>query len=92
MPPQQVHPHHHQQQQPLSHLPPPPGDNLMAPLPGGSGAPGSTNSPLARQNSDTLYVIQNPSEEGEERYNMAMGVKIAEGGSQDPPEGETNDQ
>ncbi|QDZ19113.1 hypothetical protein HOP50_02g16260 [Chloropicon primus] len=33
---------------------------------------------LSRQNSNTLYVIQNPSEEGEERYNMAIGVKVVE--------------
>ena len=28
-----------------------------------------------RQGSNSLYVIQNPSEEGEEVFNMAIGLK-----------------
>jgi len=43
---------------------------------GGSSMPAQQNSDfLQRQNSNSLYVIQNPSVEGEEVFSMAIGVK-----------------
>jgi hypothetical protein len=36
---------------------------------------GSQLGDFQRQNSNSLYVIQNPSEEGEEVFNMAIGLK-----------------
>ena len=45
--------------------------------PGTSGAQGQGNiHGFQRQVSNTLYVVQNPSPIGEERYNMSIGVKL----------------
>lgn len=65
------------QDQPGSLLPP-----LSAPQSDASGSYGGSQDPMGsslgdfqRQNSNSLYVIQNPSEEGEEVFNMAIGLK-----------------
>jgi len=42
---------------------------------GQSGAGGSGEPAFKRQESNSLYVIQNPSAEGEEVFNMAIGIK-----------------
>ena len=44
---------------------------------GGGGSPSQDNEvPECGKQSSTLYVIQHPCKEGEERYNMAIGLKI----------------
>merc|ERR1712070_1175709 len=45
---------------------------------GGGGSPSSQDNevPECGKQSSTLYVIQHPCKEGEERYNMAIGLKI----------------
>lgn len=42
---------------------------------GDSSSGGGNLGDYGRQNSHSLYVIQNPSEEGEEAFNMAIGIK-----------------
>ena len=64
------------QQQPRQQQPSTSGAAGTSGVGGGQAAEAGGQGAFARQNSNTLYVIQNPSPEGEERYNMAIGVKV----------------
>lgn len=64
------------QQQPRQQQPSTSGAAGTSGVGGGQAAEAGGQGAFARQNSNTLYVIQNPSPEGEERYNMAIGLKV----------------
>ena len=64
------------QQQPRQQQPSTSGAAGTSGVGGGQAAEAGGQGAFVRQNSNTLYVIQNPSPEGEERYNMAIGVKV----------------